>query len=146
MGKGATRWRYLPRGYCGDRYRELAVLSCKNHMRCNHKVANENESLHMKLSKVRITGFQSYSDSGDIEFADGINLIVGQNNAGKSSLLRALRSELPNDRHRSDEHWDNSLLPLPSVTLTLRHLWSGISFDAPSPGKYCDTDCARPES
>ncbi|WP_417676467.1 ATP-dependent nuclease [Roseibium sp.] len=73
----------------------------------------------MKLSKVRITGFQSFSDSGDIEFSDGINLIVGQNNAGKSSLLRALQPGLPDDRHRSHEHWEEAMLPKPSVSLTI---------------------------
>lgn len=44
------------------------------------------EQEQMRLLKARILGFQSFGDSGDIEFLDGINLIVGQNNAGKSAF------------------------------------------------------------
>ncbi|WP_442966735.1 AAA family ATPase [Rhizobium sp. C1] len=73
----------------------------------------------MKISTLQITGFQSFRDSGEIEFSDGINLIVGQNNSGKSSLLRALQPILKDDRNRSVYQWENHNLPLPSSTLKL---------------------------
>jgi len=73
----------------------------------------------MKLIKARIEGFQSFSDSGDVEFAEGINLIIGQNNAGKSALLRALLPSLPDDRHRTPERWETFRLGRPEVTLTI---------------------------
>ncbi|MBY0284348.1 MAG: AAA family ATPase [Sphingomonas sp.] len=73
----------------------------------------------MRLRKARIQNFQSFSDTGDIEFAEGINLIIGQNNAGKSALLRALQPELPNDRHRTPERWETYLLPAPEVHLSI---------------------------
>lgn len=73
----------------------------------------------MKLLKARVLGFQSFSDSGDVEFADGINLLVGQNNAGKSSLLRALQPALADDRHRTPQKWEDFRLPQPRVELTI---------------------------
>lgn len=84
----------------------------------------------MKLSSAHVRGFESFSDSGEVVFADGVNLIVGQNNAGKSALLRALQPELPDHRHRSPERWDDLELPSPEVQLTVsvsgRELENGI--------------------
>ena len=73
----------------------------------------------MRLLKARIIGFQSFGDSGDIEFSDGINLIVGQNNVGKSALLRALQPDLADDRHRTPERWEDSKLAFPQVQLMI---------------------------
>lgn len=73
----------------------------------------------MKLRKVRITGFQSFADSGDIEFADGINLIIGQNNGGKSAVLRALQTPLVDSRHRTPERWAEYELPAPQVAMKI---------------------------
>jgi hypothetical protein len=73
----------------------------------------------MKLIKGRIQGFQSFRDTGEIEFAEGISLIIGQNNSGKSALLRALLPELPDDRHRAPENWETFKLREPEVLLTL---------------------------
>lgn len=73
----------------------------------------------MRLRKIRIRGFQSFGDSGDISFLDGINLIIGQNNAGKSALLRALLPALPDDRHRTPETWETAKLPKPLVVFTI---------------------------
>ncbi|MGJ0237573.1 AAA family ATPase [Novosphingobium fluoreni] len=73
----------------------------------------------MRLNSFRVLGFQSFSDSGDIELGEGINLIVGQNNVGKSSLLRALQSSLADDRHRTPERWETYRLPHPEVKLDI---------------------------
>lgn len=73
----------------------------------------------MKLLNARIKGFQSFADSGDIRFEDGINLLVGQNNAGKSAFLRALQSSLTDDRHRSPAVYEEHRLPQPEVDLTV---------------------------
>lgn len=43
----------------------------------------------MYISNISIKNFKNF-DSITIEFHDGINLLIGQNNAGKSNLLRAL--------------------------------------------------------
>jgi AAA15 family ATPase/GTPase len=55
----------------------------------------------MYISKIRVKDYKSFRDSGDIEFKPGINLIVGQNNAGKTTLLEALEMRFETIHHRS---------------------------------------------
>lgn len=43
----------------------------------------------MYISKIHIKGYRNFKDN-IIEFHEGINVIIGPNNAGKSNLLRAL--------------------------------------------------------
>lgn len=43
----------------------------------------------MYISKIHILGYRNFKDK-EILFRDGINVIIGPNNAGKSNLLRAL--------------------------------------------------------
>lgn len=43
----------------------------------------------MRVTSLRIAGFRSFVDSGEISLKQ-INVLIGANNAGKSSLLRAL--------------------------------------------------------
>lgn len=69
----------------------------------------------MRLRKFRVEGFQAFQDSGNMEFSDGFNLIIGQNNSGKSALLRAMRPDLPNDRHRTPDCWQEFRLPVPKA-------------------------------
>lgn len=84
----------------------------------------------MKFEKVGIRSFQSFLDSGEINFHAGINLIVGQNNSGKSALLRALRSHIPQDRHRSPEKWELKILSKTEIrsdiTTSLKEIKSAI--------------------
>lgn len=44
----------------------------------------------MYIKKINIKGFRNFSDA-DIEFHEGINVIIGHNNAGKNNLLKALQ-------------------------------------------------------
>lgn len=55
----------------------------------------------MYLSKIRVIDYKSFRDSGEIEFKQGINLIVGQNNSGKTTLLEALEIKVKDIPHRS---------------------------------------------
>lgn len=71
----------------------------------------------MQLRTVQVIGFQSFGDSGEVHFSDGINLVVGQNNAGKSALLRALQPSLADDRHRTPTRWEEFRLAPPTVRL-----------------------------
>lgn len=73
----------------------------------------------MRLKKLRIKGFQSFSDSEDIDFEDGFNLIIGQNNSGKSALLRAMLPTLADDRHRTPENWQDFKLPQPEANFSI---------------------------
>jgi hypothetical protein len=55
----------------------------------------------MYISRFKVTNFKSYRESAPLEFSSGLNLIVGQNNAGKSALLEALSLNPPSNPHRS---------------------------------------------
>lgn len=67
----------------------------------------------MRLLTARVVGFQSFADSGELKFGPGINLLVGQNNAGKSAFLRGLQPDLADDRHRTPTGWLDAGLPCP---------------------------------
>ena len=43
----------------------------------------------MYISKIRIEGFRSFKNH-EVEFNDGVNVVIGHNNSGKTSLLKAL--------------------------------------------------------
>ena len=44
---------------------------------------------HMKINKIHIRNFRAYKDF-ECEFSDGINLVIGDNGTGKTSLLAAV--------------------------------------------------------
>ncbi|MBK7873768.1 MAG: AAA family ATPase [Saprospiraceae bacterium] len=44
----------------------------------------------MWITKVKINNYKSYLDTPEVELSKGINIIVGQNNAGKTALLEIL--------------------------------------------------------
>lgn len=73
----------------------------------------------MRIKKLRVEGFESFQDTGEVHFSKGINLIIGQNNSGKSALLRSLRPGLPDHRHTSPEKWEAFKLSLPKVTYVM---------------------------
>ncbi len=45
----------------------------------------------LKISKLRFKNFKHFKD-GEIDFNNGINALVGENNAGKTSILLAIES------------------------------------------------------
>jgi len=49
----------------------------------------------MYISKIKIEGFRNFKNN-EIIFNDGINVIIGHNNAGKTNLLKALSLILDN--------------------------------------------------
>lgn len=55
----------------------------------------------MYISKVRLRRYKSFRDSGQINFKPGINIIVGQNNAGKTALLEGISLKFKNTPHKS---------------------------------------------
>lgn len=81
----------------------------------------------MYISHIKITGFRNFKDT-DIEFNDGINIVIGHNNAGKTNLLRALQLVIePHSRARRlngydfcrDVTLDNLKAHSPQVTISL---------------------------
>jgi hypothetical protein len=73
----------------------------------------------MRLMRMRVTNFSSFKDTGWIEFSPGINLIVGQNNAGKSALLRVFELPLEDNRHRNAAEYRQERLEPPSIDFDL---------------------------
>jgi hypothetical protein len=56
----------------------------------------------MRITKLRIQNYKSFSDSGWIELNDGFNVLVGKNSSGKTALLEAFRfNNTPNLPHRN---------------------------------------------
>ncbi|MBN1830093.1 MAG: AAA family ATPase, partial [Deltaproteobacteria bacterium] len=48
----------------------------------------------MKIRKVKITNFKCYSDTFEVTLNDGINIFVGNNESGKSTILEAIHLAL----------------------------------------------------
>lgn len=55
----------------------------------------------MYISSFRVKNYKSFNDSGEVEFNKGINIITGQNNAGKTSFIQALSLKFQNRPHAS---------------------------------------------
>lgn len=80
----------------------------------------------MYISKIKIENFRNFKEN-EVEFNDGINVIIGHNNAGKSNLIRALGLVLnPNSKKRltiNDFNMNASLDELrqhsPKVSITV---------------------------
>lgn len=62
----------------------------------------------MYISEFRIKNYKSFLDSGITEIERGFNIIVGQNNSGKTSLLEALTNKALNKPHISIKTKPNS--------------------------------------
>jgi predicted ATPase len=70
----------------------------------------------MQLEELRVQNYQSFSDTESLTFKAGFNLIIGQNNSGKSALLRAITANFADDRHRNELKWETTKIPMVKVT------------------------------
>ena len=73
----------------------------------------------LRILSAELHDYLSFRDSPPIEFREGINLVVGVNNSGKSALLKALNPTLPAQANRSEERFRDSELPPAGVTLKI---------------------------
>lgn len=55
----------------------------------------------MHVSRFRISNYKSFRDSGEVRLGLGFNVVVGQNNVGKTALTEALSLSLGVQPHRS---------------------------------------------
>src|SRR6266436_4536067 len=55
----------------------------------------------MRFTKFSVTNFRSFRDGPTFDLAPGLNVLVGQNNAGKTALLDALTLKFGHEPHRS---------------------------------------------
>jgi AAA15 family ATPase/GTPase len=68
----------------------------------------------MQLLSARVQNYKGYRDSGLVQFRHGFNILVGQNNSGKTAFLEALQfREFNSKPHKSiDINRDALLDPL----------------------------------
>ncbi len=55
----------------------------------------------MFIENCQIRNYKGFRESGQISFSPGFNVVVGQNNAGKTALTEALSLQFQNKPHRS---------------------------------------------
>lgn len=91
----------------------------------------------MYISHIKINGFRNFNNI-DIEFNDGLNVLIGHNNAGKTNLIKALQLVIePHYRYRrlniNDFNRNISLEDLkkqsPSVTISVTFKQSDIEYN-----------------
>lgn len=75
----------------------------------------------MYIASVQISNYKSYYESSELALRPGINIIAGQNNAGKTALLEALSLATTTRPHRSPITVPNvgDLPPSPSTVTAL---------------------------
>lgn len=78
------------------------------------------KNISMKLKKFRIQNYCSIVDSGVIELSsvDNVSIFAGQNESGKSSLLRALRDFERNKFDQNSIPFSTEEIPIQSVSCT----------------------------
>jgi AAA15 family ATPase/GTPase len=54
----------------------------------------------VRIKSFRITNYKSFEDSGVHELAPHMNVIVGQNNVGKTALPQAIAQKIESKPHR----------------------------------------------
>lgn len=59
----------------------------------------------MLIEGVRLFSYGPFEDSRELKFAEGMNLLVGQNNSGKSAVLKSFKNDPVNWPHRSLERF-----------------------------------------
>lgn len=84
------------------------------------------EFLYMYISKLRILNYKSFSDFS-IEFNNGLSVIIGENNIGKSNVLDALSLIFIFNygwkrRHLTQEDFNNGLV--------IQGVWPSIKIEA----------------
>jgi predicted ATPase len=55
----------------------------------------------MHVSRIKVYNYKSFRESQDLELRPGFNIVVGQNDAGKTALLQAMGLRFPYSPHRS---------------------------------------------
>ena len=65
----------------------------------------------MHIAILQVNNYKSFSSSEEICFKPGFNVVVGQNNVGKTALVEALSLKFGNKPHRSLETAPTPLTP-----------------------------------
>jgi hypothetical protein len=71
---------------------------------------------NMFISKIRVQDFKSHYDTGEIELSQGINIITGQNNSGKTALLQAISLSFGNSPHKSSKTLPDAISTIKGIS------------------------------
>jgi hypothetical protein len=75
----------------------------------------------MHIATLQVNNYKSFSSSEELRFTPGFNVIVGQNNVGKTALVEALSLQFGNQPHRSLKTAPTSLTtPDPYSQMSIR--------------------------
>lgn len=80
----------------------------------------------MKVRKFRLQHYGPFTDSGWFELSNTMNIFVGENNAGKSVVLRSFAEVVPDLRHRSAKEWRTEYLPAPTHSVEVEYSGSDL--------------------
>jgi len=100
----------------------------------------------MRIKSLNISSYGSFQSSGEIKFEEGLNLIVGQNNAGKSLILSSLKLRLENKPFKSSEIYEPYKLAPSSCDVHISLLGSEIEqaiFQLNGAALPIPTECAQ---
>lgn len=79
----------------------------------------------MFIQRVEVWNYKSYDEPSPIELTSGFNVLVGQNNAGKTALLEGLSLSFSQKPHRSSR-----TLPTPASNHSAPHSQVRMRFHA----------------
>lgn len=82
----------------------------------------------MRVRKFRLQHYGPFIDSGWIELSNTMNIFVGENNSGKSAVLRSFSESLPDVRHRNSQEWRAEYLPLPVHSVVVDYAGSDLEW------------------
>ena len=74
----------------------------------------------MWISRFQVASFSSFSDTGWIDLDRSFNLFIGQNNSGKSALLKALNFPLAANPHKQPNVFRGQELKPPVVDIDIK--------------------------
>lgn len=80
----------------------------------------------MRVRKFRLQNYGPFIDSDWIELSSTMNIFVGENNSGKSAVLRSFGDNLPNLPHRNSQEWRAEYLPIPLHNVVVDYAGSDL--------------------
>src|ERR1700677_113946 len=85
----------------------------------------------MYLKKIKVVNYKCFEDSGWVEFGGKFNIVIGQNNSGKTALLEVLdKSRFGDKPHRSVNQAFGSAINPTSETQIIATVAGGEIYNA----------------
>lgn len=81
----------------------------------------------MRIKRFQLECYGPFENSGWVDLSPTMNIFVGENNAGKSSVLRSFLPSLPPLPHRNSSEWRSGYLGTPKQTVEIEY--SGAEID-----------------